>query len=65
MKNYNIIDKNKDGFVILNDKDRPGHDFSDFFPYVKLNHQIYITDRVFSNQLHTVRKGTRIIIYIK
>lgn len=71
MLNFDIVNTYTDpetndiGAVVMNDRHRPGHDFKDIFPYVKLNGEIYKTIRVHSNQVHTVKKGTRIIIYPK
>lgn len=71
MLKFNVIDTYKDpetgdfGAVVINDKDRIAHDFKDLFPSVILDGKIYKTYRVHSNQIHVVKKRTRIIIYIK
>jgi len=70
MQEYNSIDTfthPEDGFsfVVINDKDRPGHNFKDIFPYVEIDGQIYITRKVTSQQIHIVKKNTRILIYVE
>lgn len=69
MQEYNSIDRYNDpndgfAFVVINDKDRIGHDFRDIFPYVEIDGEVYTTRKVTSQQIHVVRKKTRILIYV-
>lgn len=70
MQVYNSIDTYIDpeegfSFVVINDKDRPHHNFKDIFPYVEIDGEIYTTRKVTSKQIHIVKKNTRILIYIE
>lgn len=70
MQKYSSIDTfihPEDGFsfVVMNDKERISHNFEDIFPLVEINGEIYTTRMVTSQQVHIVRKNTRILIYVE